>query len=316
MDGGGRLVELAGDAAIEIGVVGGADLRLRLGPQRGAVADLGRLAAGLLDDRDRHRHVARLRLDEPLDGEALGIGFGVIHQMQHDAGAARRRVGKSRGRNGKRALAVRRPQPGRLRAGAARQHLDPLRHHEGRIEADAEPADQRGLVVGLFGLDAVEERLGARARDGAERFRKLVAAHADAVVLDGQAFLLGIERERDARLDIVAEQRRVGDRLVAQPLAGVGGIGDQFAQKYRFIGIDRVHHQVQQLGDVGLERLGLGRPAFRYFLLGSCHDRSPNCFLFAPRWRGVAGEFKIVGSVRRPALSPSPLIRPSGWRPA
>jgi hypothetical protein len=114
--------------------------------------------------------------------------------MQHDAGAARRRVGELRGRNGKRALAVRRPQPGHIRPGAARHHLDPLGHHEGRIKADAEPADQRGLVVGLFGLDAVEKRLGARARDGAERLGELVAAHADAVVLDGQAFLLGIDR--------------------------------------------------------------------------------------------------------------------------
>src|SRR4029077_5492031 len=32
MNGGGRLVELAGDAAVEIGVVGGADLRFRLRP--------------------------------------------------------------------------------------------------------------------------------------------------------------------------------------------------------------------------------------------------------------------------------------------
>ena len=43
--------------------------------------------------------------------------------------------------------------------------------------------------------------------------------------------LVGIDRERDARLGVVAEQRGLGDRLVAQPLAGVGGVGDQFAQK-------------------------------------------------------------------------------------
>ncbi len=70
--------------------------------------------------------------------------------------------------------------------------------------------------------------------------------------------LVGIGRDGDAQLGVVAEQGRVGDRLVAQPLAGVGGVGDQFAHEHVFVGIDRVHHHVQQLGDVGLERAALG----------------------------------------------------------
>ena len=154
-------------------------------------------------------------------------------------------------------LPVRGPKKGRVGAGAARNHVDALGHHEGRIEADAEPADQRRLLVLLRRLDAIEERLGAGAGDGAERLDHLVAAHADAVVLDGELPLVGVEPQRDARLRIVAKQRRRGDRLVTQPFAGVGRIGDQFAQKYRFLGIDRVHHQLQQLGDVSLEGLGL-----------------------------------------------------------
>src|ERR1700692_3475183 len=55
MNGGCRLVELAGDAAVEVGVVGGADLRLRLCPQRRAVADLGRLAGRLSGGLGRGR---------------------------------------------------------------------------------------------------------------------------------------------------------------------------------------------------------------------------------------------------------------------
>ena len=112
--------------------------------------------------------------------------------------------------------------------------------------------------------------LGAGARDGAERLDHLVAAHADAVVLDGEAPLVGIDGERDARLGVVAQQRRLGDRLVAQPLAGIGGIRDQLAQKYVFVGIDRMHHQVQQLGDIGLER-----PALRFVLLDRGHGSIP-----------------------------------------
>jgi hypothetical protein len=95
----------------------------------------------------------------------------------------------------------------------------------------------------------------------------ILAAHADAVVLDGQAFGFGIERQRDARLEIVAEQLWVGDPLVAQPLARIRGVGDQFAQKHRFVGIDRVHHQVQELGDIGLKRW----PALGNLVLGSRH---------------------------------------------
>ena len=133
--------------------------------------------------------------------------------------------------------------------------------HEGGIEADAELADQRRALAALRGLDPVHEGLGAGARDRAERLDHLVAAHADAVVLDGEGAVVGIDHERDAGLGIVAEQGRVGDRLVAQLLAGIGGVGDQLAQKHVLVGIDRVHHQVQQLGDIGLERPALG-PGF------------------------------------------------------
>ena len=145
-------------------------------------------------------------------------------------------------------------QPGLVAAGAARDHVDPVGHHEGRIEADAELADQLRALAGLAGFDAFHERLRAGARDGAERLDHLVAAHADAVVLDRRACLLvRVERERDARLRVVAEQCRLGDRLVAQLLAGIGGVRDQLAQEDVLVGIDRMHHQVQQLGDVGLE---------------------------------------------------------------
>jgi hypothetical protein len=66
MDGERRLVELPGEAAVEIGVVGGGDVALRLGPERDAVGHLHGLGARVLDDRDRHRHMPRLLADDPL----------------------------------------------------------------------------------------------------------------------------------------------------------------------------------------------------------------------------------------------------------
>ena len=63
-----------------------------------------------------------------------------------------------------------------------------------------------------------------------------------------------VDRERSAVLD----QFGLGDRLVAQLLAGVGGVGDEFADEDVAVGIDRMHHEMQQARNVGLEALGPG----------------------------------------------------------
>src|SRR5690606_40577873 len=118
--------------------------------------------------------------------------------------------------------------------------------------------DQLGALAGFRGLDALHEGARAGAGDGAERLDQFVAAHADAVVLDRQTLCIRIGRNRDRVLRIVAEQFRVLDRLVAQLLAGIGSIGDQLAQEYVAVRIDRVHHHVQEAGDIRLERSGLG----------------------------------------------------------
>ena len=106
------------------------------------------------------------------------------------------------------ALAVGRPAPGLVAAGAAGDHLDLVGDHERRIEADAELADQGGAFAGLVRLEPLHEGLGAGARDGAERLDHLVAAHADAVVLDRERAGVGVDADGDARLGVVAEQRR------------------------------------------------------------------------------------------------------------
>ena len=65
-------------------------------------------------------------------------------------------------------------------AGAAADHDDALGDHEGRIEADAELADQTDAVLGL--RQTRHERFGAGARDGAEIVDQLLPVHADAAV--------------------------------------------------------------------------------------------------------------------------------------
>src|SRR5579863_10580962 len=104
--------------------------------------------------------------------------------MQHDAGPAARSDHRIRRRYGEGALAVRGPDKRRVRTRAAGNNLDAFRDHEDGIEADAEAADQRRFLAALRRLDAIEEGFGAGARDGAQRLDHLIAAHADAVVLD------------------------------------------------------------------------------------------------------------------------------------
>ena len=71
-------------------------------------------------------------------------------------------------------------------------------------------------------------------------------------------FASGSTRDRDRERRAVLDQFGLGDRLVAQLLAGVGGVGDEFADEDFPVGIDRMHHQVQQARNVGLEALGRG----------------------------------------------------------
>ena len=74
-----------------------------------------------------------------------------------------------------------------------------------------------------------------------------------------------------------ASQLRPGDRLVAQPVAGIGGVGDQLAQEDVGLGVDRMHHQPKQLSDLGLKRKRLGGGSFRKGI-GVCHLSARVCF--------------------------------------
>ena len=93
VDGQRRLVELAGDAAVEVGVFLRRDLGLRGFVQSappsaisaGSAPGLSTIAIGTGTWPD-------CSLTMRSSVAALGIGLGVVHQVQDDAGAARRRL--------------------------------------------------------------------------------------------------------------------------------------------------------------------------------------------------------------------------------
>src|SRR5205085_11457959 len=118
-----------------------------------------------------------------------------------------------------------------------------------RIETNTELPDQSGAVglAVLARLQAFEERAGAGAGDGTEIVDQLLAVHANAGIGNSQRRVFLVRRDADLWRRI-ANQVGVRNRLVTQLVAGVGGIGDQLAQKDVGLRIDGVNHQAQQLG--------------------------------------------------------------------
>ena len=71
MHGQRRLVELAGEAAIEFRVFLRRDVGLRLRPDRRAVGDAARLRARLVDEVDRHGDRAGMFAHDALEAERV-----------------------------------------------------------------------------------------------------------------------------------------------------------------------------------------------------------------------------------------------------
>ncbi len=177
--------------------------------------------------------------------------------MQDDLGAA---VGLAVGLNLVLAFAIRFPSDCR-RIAALREHRDLVGHDERRIEAHAELTDQL-RVLGGISAQCLQESLRAGARNGAQIVDHFGLAHPDAVVLDRKRTGRHI-REQPDRQSVGAQQIGFRKRFEAQLLAGVRGVGDQFAQEDFLVRIQGVNHQSQYLLGFGLElfylRLCFGR---------------------------------------------------------
>ena len=62
--------------------------------------------------------------------------------------------------------------------------------------------------------------------------------------------------DADLQLRIGFVERVVGERLEAQLVGGVGGVGDQLAQEDLLVAVQGVDHQLEQLLHLGLEAEG------------------------------------------------------------
>ena len=79
-----------------------------------------------------------------------------------------------------------------------------------------------------------------------------------AFVVQHQQWYAAVAPQAHAQLAVVFEQRGIGKRLEAQLVRRIGGVGDQLAQEYFFVGVEAVSHQAQQLFDFSLKAVGFG----------------------------------------------------------
>ncbi|MGY4348180.1 hypothetical protein ACVWXM_004647 [Bradyrhizobium sp. GM7.3] len=248
------IVEGGGDLLIGLLVVFRRELGFRALPQRARRIDLTRFAP-FRHELDGEEDVVGISADDTFDLVSFEIFLRIVLEMQDDLGAALHaaRILLAGTRDLEARAARGRPGPDVALAGAAAHHDDLVGYHEGGIEADAELADQAETILGL--LELRYEGLGARAGDGAEVVDQLLPLHANAIVGDRKRSGRLVRNDPDLERVAFAQQRRIRDGLIAQLVAGVRGIGDELAQEDIGLGIDGMHHQVQKLGNLGLEGL-------------------------------------------------------------
>ncbi len=262
---GQRRVRIIGNLFVKIGVLGVGDLALGTRPQRGGLVDglplverlvLGGLAVPLfLLHQDRKGDVVGILGDDGLElprAQELVLAFA---QVQDDVGAA---LGPGDLLHLEIAGAFRAPAHALLRrqAGAARLDGDAVGHDEARVEAHAELADQRGVLL-LVAFQPRHELLRAALGDRAQVRHGLLRRQADAVVTDGERLLFRVEEDAQLEVGGVFQELRVVDGLEAQLVAGVRCVRDQFAQEDFLVRVQRVRDEVQDLLDLGLERESL-----------------------------------------------------------
>ena len=139
------------------------------------------------------------------------------------------------------------PLIGLLRTVLLRADGDLIGHHERGVEAHAELTDDVdvGLLLVLF-LRLLAELIGTRGGDHTKVVFELFAAHADAVIRNGQRAVFAVERHGDGEIAAIHAHLVVRQRDIAELVNGVARVGNDLAQEDLLVRVNRVDHQIQQ----------------------------------------------------------------------
>jgi hypothetical protein len=135
---------------------------------------------------------------------------------------------------------------------AATDQDDALGDHEGRVETDAELADQLGGFGGVA-AQTLKELTRPGLRDRADVIDRVLPRQSHPVVRYRERACGRIVTHMNAELRIVLDQGAVGHALEPQFVTGVGRVRDEFAKKDLLVAVQGVDHQMQELRDLGLE---------------------------------------------------------------
>ena len=234
---GQRVVVVVPDVLVELAVLLVRDFALRPRPERRRLVDclvvvglvLSPVLPFLLLHPDRLHDVVRILADDrakPRAGQQVVLA---VAQMQRDFRPALRALRRLDDEFSTAVGLPAHPRGGRL-AGAPRQHGDAVGDDERRIEADAELPDEVRVLLLVAG-EPRKELARSRLGDRAEVRDHLLAIHADAVVPhdDRPRRLVVVDVDREVAISF--EQRGIVDRLEAQLVARVRGVGNQLAQE-------------------------------------------------------------------------------------
>ena len=146
----------------------------------------------------------------------------------------------------------RRPLPGLVGAGGARDDLDPIGDEVRAVEADAELTDDRDVLLRAR-LELLDEGGGPGPRDGAEVLDELGLGHADAGVFDHEHLGFGLDPQPDDELGLALEERRLGQRPEAQLVERVGRVRHELSKEDLLVRVERVDDEGQDPADLGLK---------------------------------------------------------------
>ena len=199
---------------------------------------------------DRVADVVGILLDQALEGHLIGVVFfaavavEVTVQMEDDRRPVLRFLAFFEGVF---AASRRFPLISLRFAGLTGDDRNRIGDHEGRIEADAELADEVLIrIAAVLGfLQLFKEGFRPRLGNGAEVIHQILLVHTKSVIGNGQGMAVGIGRQVDFKARVPFEEIAVSEGLIMELIDRIGGVRNEFPQENLVICINRVDHQVQ-----------------------------------------------------------------------
>ena len=237
-----RLVPVVGEVLVELGVFLRLHILLRPLPERRHRVErlllvlLATLAVFLLlvgenvnlAESDRIGDEIGIFLHKFANPPLIEILALIVAQVQHHA----RAVAVADGIGNRVAPThVGLPLERRVLSALLRHDAHLVRHHERRVEPDAELTDQFGQVLAALLLQSLAERLRPRTRDRAEVLFEIRRVHSHAVVGNHDGFCGFIDRNVNFPRRIVRHERLVGQTEELGAVNRVGSVGNEFPKE-------------------------------------------------------------------------------------